>query len=105
GYTQWAAAASGHPALKAIAPRVTGTTIGEPVARLAGDRVRPVEMGITNLYPLTHFHGNDTFYWEPDWSNRDFAGQAEAFQQWAGARSISYDQWVPHPVLLPRFPD
>ncbi|MEJ6488927.1 CocE/NonD family hydrolase [Leucobacter sp. USCH14] len=105
GYTQWAAAASGHPALKAIAPRVTGTSLGEPVHRDPGTRVRAVEMGITNLYPLTHFHGNDTFLWEPDWSRRDFEAQAEAFQQWAGARSRSYDQWVPHPVTLPRFPN
>ena len=105
GYTQWAAAASGHPALKAIAPRVTGTGLGEPVHRDPGTRVRAVEMGITNLYPLTHFHGNDTFLWEPDWSRRDFEAQAEAFQEWAGARSRSYDQWVPHPVTLPRFPN
>ena len=33
GYTQWAAAASGHPALKAISPRLTGTALGEPVRR------------------------------------------------------------------------
>lgn len=104
GYTQWAAAASGHPALRAIAPRVTGTALGEPVHRDADARERAVEMGITNLYPLTHFHGNDTFLWEPDWSRRDFEAQAEAFQTWAGSRSISYDQWVPHPVTLPRFP-
>ncbi|MEV8337760.1 CocE/NonD family hydrolase [Leucobacter sp. NPDC077196] len=105
GYTQWAAAASGHPALRAIAPRVTGTGLGEPVHRDLGTRVRAVEMGITNLYPLTHFHGSDTFLWEPDWSRRDFEAQAEAFQEWAGARSRSYDQWVPHPVTLPRFPN
>ena len=104
GYTQWAAAASGHPALKAIAPRVTGTRLGEPVHRDHGDRTRPVEMAITNLYPLTHFHGADTWLWEPDWSRRDFAAQAEAFMAHAGSRSVSYDQWVPHPVTLPRFP-
>lgn len=104
GYTQWAAAASGHSALKAIAPRVTGTALGEPVLR-DGSRIRPVEMAITNLYPLTHFHSNDTFYWEPDWARRTFALQAEEFQEWAGKRSISYDQWAPHPVLLPRFPN
>ena len=104
GYTQWAAAASGHPALKAIAPRVTGTRLGEPVHRDPGDRTRAVEMGITNLYPLTHFFGNDTYLWEPDWTRRDFAAQAEAFIAERGRRSISYDQWTPHPVTLPRFP-
>lgn len=104
GYTQWAAAASGHPALRAIAPRLTGTLLGEPVPRVEGARTRGVEMGITNLYPLTHFHGRDTWHWEPDWSRRDFAAQAEAFLAHAGSRSVSYDQWVPHPVALPRFP-
>lgn len=104
GYTQWAAAASGHPALRAIAPRVTGTGLGEPVRRDPADRTRRVEMGITNLYPLTHFFGSDTYLWEPDWSRRDFAAQAEAFMAERGRRSISYDQWVPHPVALRRFP-
>ncbi|WP_449280910.1 CocE/NonD family hydrolase [Leucobacter sp.] len=104
GYTQWAAAASGHPALKAIAPRVTGTRLGEPVRRDPDARTRGVEMGITNLYPLTHFFGGDTFLWEPDWARRDFAAQAEAFMAQRGRRSLSYDQWVPHPVPLRRFP-
>jgi len=104
GYTQWAAAASGHPALKAIAPRVTGTLLGEPVRRDPDARTRGVEMGITNLYPLTHFFDRDTFLWEPDWTRRDFAAQAEAFMAQRGRRSISYDQWVPHPVPLRRFP-
>ncbi len=105
GYTQWAAAASGHPALKAIAPRVTGTGLGEPVHRHPADRTRRVEWAITNLYPLTHFHGNDTYYWDLDWTRRDFAAQAEAFIAWQGSRSISYDQWVPQVVPLTRFPN
>ncbi|RGE20020.1 CocE/NonD family hydrolase [Leucobacter sp. wl10] len=104
GYTQWAAAASGHPALRAIAPRVTGTALGEPVHRDPADRTRRVEMGITNMYPLTHFFGSDTYLWEPDWTRRDFAAQAEAFMAARGRRSVSYDQWVPHPVTLRRFP-
>lgn len=45
GYTQWAAAASGHPALKAISPRVTGTKLGEPVRKDSVRRVRDVEWG------------------------------------------------------------
>lgn len=103
GYTQWAAAASEHPALKAIAPRVTGTQLGEPVHRNPGDRTRRVEWAITNLYSLTYFHDNDAYHWEPDWSRRDFAAQAEAFMAWHGSRSISYDQWVPEVRPLERF--
>lgn len=104
GYTQWAAAASGHPALKAISPRVTGTALGEPVRADPADRTRAVEQSVTNLYPLTHFFGKDTFLWDMDWSRRDFAAQAEDFLARMGTRSPSYDQWVPHPVLLDRFP-
>jgi predicted acyl esterase len=104
GYTQWAAAASGHPALKAISPRVTGTMLGEPVRRDAADRTRPVEWGVTYLYPLTQFFDNDMVLWEPDWSRRDFAAQAEEFIAQVGHRGLSYDQWYPRPVHLPRFP-
>jgi predicted acyl esterase len=104
GYTQWAAAASGHPALKAISPRVTGTMLGEPVRRDAADRVRPVEWGVTYLYPLTQFFDNDMVLWEPDWSRRDFAAQAEEFIAQVGYRGLSYDQWYPRPVHLRRFP-
>lgn len=105
GYTQWAAAASGHPALKAIAPRVTGTGLGEPVHRDPSRRTRAVEWGVTYMYPLTQFFDNDMLQWEPDWSRRDFAAQAEEFMSQVGARGLSYDQWYPNPVLLRRFPN
>lgn len=104
GYTQWAAAASGHPALAAISPRVTGTQLGEPIRRVAGERTRPVEWGVTYMYPLTQFFDNDAYMWEPDWSRRDFAAQAEEFMAQVDRRGLSYDQWYPHPVHLPRFP-
>lgn len=105
GFTQWAAAASGHPGLKAISPRVTGTQLGEPVHADPGDRTRDVEQSVTNTYPLTHFFGRDTYLWDIDWTRRDFSIQVEAFLERMGERSPSYDQWVPHPVFLPRFPD
>lgn len=104
GYTQWAAAASGHPALKAISPRVTGTDLGAPVPRVAGERTRPVEWAVTYMYPLTQFFDNDAYSWEPDWSRGHLADQAEEFMTQVGQRSLSYDQWYPHPVRLPRFP-
>lgn len=98
GYTQWAAASTQHPALKAISPRVTGTMLGEPA------RGGAVEMGITYLYPLTYFHVQDAYFWEMDWARRPYAAQVEEFFASAGARSSSYDQWYPSPVLLRRFP-
>lgn len=105
GYTQWAAAASGHPALKAISPRVTGTGLGEPVRRDPDRRARDVEWGVTYMYPLTQFFDNDMLQWEPDWARRDFAAQAEEFMAQLGYRGLSYDQWYPRPVVLPRFPN
>ncbi|MCC4908337.1 CocE/NonD family hydrolase [Microbacterium sp. cx-59] len=104
GYTQWAAVASQHPALKAIAPRVTGTQLGEPVRRVAGRRTSGVEWGITYLYPLTYFHSRDAYFWELDPDRRPFSAQAEDVLREIGSRSLSYDQWYPRPVHLPRFP-
>ena len=104
GYTQWAAVASQHPALKAIAPRVTGTMLGEPVRGLPGERTRRVEWAITYLYPLTYFHSQDGYFWDLDASRRPFSAQAEEVVAQLGARSISYDQWYPRAVHLPRFP-
>jgi len=104
GFTQWAAVASQHPALKAIAPRVTGTMLGEPVRPVPGERTRAVEWAITYLYPLTYFHSQDAYFWDLDPHRRPFSAQAEDVLAQLGARSISYDQWYPRAVHLPRFP-
>lgn len=104
GYTQIAAAATEHPALRAIAPRVTGSMLGEPVTRDPGQRVSRVEWAITYLYLLTYFHSRDTFAWDLDLERRPFSAQAEEVMTQIGARSPSYDLWYPRPVLLPRFP-
>ena len=72
---------------------------------LRGERDARRRMGRHLLYPLTHFFDNDIVLWEPDWSRRDFAAQAEEFMAQEGTARLSYDQWYPHPVLLPRFPD
>jgi putative CocE/NonD family hydrolase len=105
GYTQWAAVSTQHPALKAIAPRVTGTQLGEPVRRVDGDVVSRVEWGITYLYALTYFHSQDAYFWRLDPDRRPFSAQVEEALEAIGSRSISYDQWFPRPVHLRRFPD
>ncbi len=104
GYTQWAAVSSQHAALKAISPRVTGTQLGEPVRRAPGEVTRRVEWGVTYLYPLTYFHSQDAYFWEPDPDRRPFAAEVEEVLEQIGSRSISYDQWYPRPVHLRRFP-
>ncbi len=103
GYTQWAAVAGGHPALRAISPRVTGTGLGEFPVAAPGAATRDVEMAIVLMYPLTNFHSRDTFEWEPDWSHRPYIRDLSRFQEQVG-RSPSFDLWYPHPVILPRFP-
>lgn len=104
GYTQWAAVSTQHPALVAIAPRVTGTQLGEPVHRRDADVTRRVEWGITYLYPLSYFHSQDAYFWEVDPHRRPFSDQVEDALAEIGSRSISYDQWYPRPVHLRRFP-
>lgn len=103
GFTQWAAVASQHPALKAISPRVTGTELGEPVVKRPGDVTRRVEGLVTLHYPLTFFHSRDNYFWEFDLDKRPFSEQAEEAMAKIGSRSVSYDQWYPHAVHLRRF--
>lgn len=104
GFTQWAAVSAQHPALRAIAPRVTGTQLGEPVIRRAGEATSRVEWAISYMYPVTYFHSADMYLWELDPARRPFSAQIEEFFEQVGSRSISYDQWYPRPVHLNRFP-
>jgi uncharacterized protein len=104
GYTQLAAASAGHPALRAIAPRVTGTRLGDLPVRRPGERTSEVEMGVGRLYPVTHFQANDTYHWEMDWSARPYADAVERWFATVGERSPSYDLTMPEPAPLRRFP-
>ena len=60
GFTQWAAVASGHPALKAIVPRVTVADLFEWLD------------GVTPLYGAHYlaefWSDNLTHHWTPDWT-------------------------------------
>ncbi|MEU0313373.1 CocE/NonD family hydrolase [Nocardioides sp. NPDC006273] len=107
GYTQWAAASTSHPALRALCPRVTGTRLGElphDSDVMPGTWTREVEMGVHRLYPCTFFHSNDVYLWEPDWTRRPLVAEVEDFFTTVGSRSISFDQWFPEQVRLRRFP-
>ncbi|BBH71426.1 hydrolase [Actinoplanes sp. OR16] len=104
GFTQWAAASTGHPALKAMVPRVTGTRLGELPIPVPGQRVHDVEMAVHRFYPLSMFHDRDILDWQIDWSRRPLAAQVEEFFTAVGSRSASYDLWFPYPVSLRRFP-
>jgi uncharacterized protein len=104
GFTQLAAASTAHPALRAIAPRVTGTELGDVPARRDGQRTSAVEMGVGRLYPVTHFQANDTYHWDMDWSARPYADAVERWFAAVGERSPSYDVTMPEPAPLRRFP-
>ncbi|MFG2971104.1 CocE/NonD family hydrolase [Streptomyces sp. NPDC048288] len=103
GYTQWAAVASGHRALRAIAPRVTGTELGQVVDN--ADGTRDVEMGNRLGYLATHFVGPDTYEWEPDPARRPLIAPFEEFFQALGRRSPSFDVAFPQEVRLRRWPE
>jgi uncharacterized protein len=105
GFTQLAAAGTGHPALRAIAPRVTGTRLGELSVRAPLARTSDVEMGIHRLYPVTHFQSNDTYFWDIDWASRPYAAQVEEWFTTIGHRSTTFDEWMPYPDGWDRFPD
>ena len=83
GFTQWAAVAAGHPALKAIVPRVTFADIDGWL-----DGVTPLYGG---HYLGQYWSDHDTHHWTPDWSHRPLAEVFDqAFEQ-IGSRSASFD--------------
>lgn len=103
GFTQLAAVSSGHSALKAIVPQMTGRSLGDLPVREGDARTSAVEMHIARLYPLAHFQANDTFGWQFDWQ-RPYADQAERWFATIGERSPGYDLITPNPVKLRRLP-
>jgi putative CocE/NonD family hydrolase len=99
GFTQWAAVASRHPALKAIVPRVT-----------MADLFRWFD-GVTPLYGahyLAEFWSDSrSHHFPPDWSHRPLAEVFDAAFAAIGARSAAFDRLVaescgaPQPELYP----
>ncbi len=90
GYTQWAAVASGHPALKAIVPRVTSADL-RVLTEWWGDSVVP----LYGADYLTHYWTDPLIYaFEPDYARRPLA---EAFDEGLaaiGARCAAFDRML-----------
>lgn len=84
GFTQWTAVASGHPALKAIVPRVT-------VADLFGWLG-----GVTPLYGAhylaEYWSDHNSHHWTPDWSHRPLSEVFDDAFDAIGSRSIAFDR-------------
>jgi len=87
GYTQWAAAASGHPALRAIVPRMTTTRVGDDWMHHGG---------VFNLATMGEWAAHtwvDAALWESPW-DFDVRPLADLVPHWSGGqRSASFDQW------------
>ena len=90
GYTQWAAVASGHPALKAIVPRVTSADL-EVLSSWWGDSV-------VQLYGadyLAHYWVDRYIYdFQPDWRVRPLANVYDEAFAAIGVRAASFDLMV-----------
>jgi predicted acyl esterase len=96
GFTQWAAVASGHPALKAIVPRVTFADLDGWLE------------GVTPLYGA-HYLGeywtdHETHEWQPDWSRRPLAEVFDDAFDAIGSRSASFDAVLERSRGGPRIP-
>ncbi|MGZ8580879.1 MAG: CocE/NonD family hydrolase [Actinomycetota bacterium] len=88
GYTQWAAVASEHPALKAIVPRVTSADLG---GLLGDDAVIPLYMGeYLAMYWLDEY-----FYdWRTDYEHRPLSEVFDDAFDAIGGRAASFDRFV-----------
>lgn len=105
GFTQWAAVASEHPALRAIAPRVTGTRLGDRPDIAPGDKQAEVEYAHSLVYTVTHFYTRDTLEWDPDFTALPLIDEFERLQTEIGFRSASFDDAYPtyRPTKTARF--
>ncbi|WP_306370713.1 CocE/NonD family hydrolase [Nocardiopsis sp. CC223A] len=90
GYTALAAAAGGHPALKAIAPRLTGSQLSTVLD--FGDGTRDVEQTSRKLYFASHYVDADRYEWPPDWKRRPLKETFEDFFAGLGRRSANFDR-------------
>jgi uncharacterized protein len=111
GFTQWAAVSSGHPALRAIVPRVTSAHLG--MIRLGQDRhrrgavedVEDVEWLVSANY-LSHYWLDNLIHdYEIDYSVRPLIRAFDQAFERLGKRSASFDLGIPHRLPVPIYPD
>lgn len=106
GFTQWAAVASKHPALRAIVPRVTSANLPghERAARRAGRPRRVVPLW-QPLYMSQVWVDNESYDFVPDMSLRPIKAIFDDVFDSLGKRSAYYDLSVPHPAPVRTFTD
>jgi uncharacterized protein len=92
GVTQWAAVASGHPALRAIVPRVTSADLGASRIGTWWDE------GVPPLYGADYFAhywaGRFIYEYDVEWSHRPLAEVFDQAFAAIGARSAAFDMML-----------
>jgi predicted acyl esterase len=89
GYTQWCAVASGHPALRAIVPRVTCADLG---TWLRG----PVDPLYAGTYLAQYWSSRHAHAWPVDFSRRPLAAVFDPGLAAIGHRSAGLDSLLEH---------
>jgi uncharacterized protein len=101
GFTQWAAVTSGHPALKAIVPRVTSMDLPDVMPRWDPER-------IVTLYGAEYladfWASRDIVHVPRDYDRRPLLETFEEAFTASGSRSVAFDGCVPHPRPVDPFP-
>jgi predicted acyl esterase len=104
GFTQWAAVSSGHPALRAIVPRVTTADLSIFLAGGSGE-IRDVDWLTGACYMLACWTGRYVNERMPDWKQPSLLAAFEREFEELGERSHWFDLSLPHPVPVPVYPD
>jgi predicted acyl esterase len=92
GFTQWAAVSAGHPALKAIVPRVTSADLG---AEIPTSGCTDVPWMVHADYVSHYWVDHDVYEYEQDYSLRPLTEIFEHAFRRVGGRSAFYDLTVP----------
>lgn len=107
GLTQWAAVSSGHPALRAIVPRVTSADLG--MIRLGQDThrrglVEDVQWLVSADYLSHYWLDNLIHEYEIDYSVRPLMHAFDQAFERLGKRSPSFDMVIPRHLPVPVYP-
>ena len=92
GFTQWAAVASEHPALKAIVPRVTSADLA---GRFGPEMVIPLYLG---EYLAKYWLDNQIYQWDVEYGHRPLSEVFDPGFEAVGRRSESFDRFVEQSV-------
>lgn len=105
GFTQWAAVASGHPALRAIVPRVTSADLGTRKHRVNLDgKSRRLQTMWQATYLAEVWVDNDIYELGLDYTRRPIADIFDDAASAVGSRSAYLDLIHPHVSPLRVFP-